>query len=327
MVRSLYKADGLGGPENVWNMCQQFYHAHAHTNLAELTRADSGWPEHRRRLAQALLTNGRFMALAEYHAPATPERAGQWLGCLALVTLATAGQQATENYLDAKSLQLWLQKQVAVDQGLSAPRRVALVMAPQPAPITIKAPWWPLLLLAVMNICASSYFYQRQTVTAKVPLPAPTAKDLATSPRQVVAVPSVSLTTPQASVAKPGRARAHAALPASSAPAPNTPVALASTAPRKTSAPSSLRSLAELSTTSWPGGQQLPKQVPMPTRIQAAPTPAEPPRWFSRKMTLPKSCFTNASATPTWPTASPLPPSSFPWPSATPRSSRSAPTL
>jgi outer membrane protein OmpA-like peptidoglycan-associated protein len=244
-------------------MCQQYYHSHVHTNLTELTRTDDGWPEHRRRLAQKLLTNGRFMALVEYHAPAAPEQAGQWLGCLALVTMATAGQQAKENRLDAKSLQLWLQQQTAAGKGPVESKRAAPSMASPPAPQTATAPWWPLAALAVLGLCASSYFYQQQTAAVNLlaQLPASTAPVLANS---LTAIPAVLITASQATTAEDselGPAAPRTVRFASSSSAPVKAVArhsasgkpAAETAPktaRKASASRSRRPSAEPSLTS-----------------------------------------------------------------------------
>lgn len=191
MVRNLCKADGLGGPESVWNMCQQHYRAHVHTNLTELTRTDSGWPEHRRHLAQTLLTKGRLIALAEYHAPAAPERASQWLGCLALVTMATAGQHAAENYLDATGLQLWLQKQTATTKGPTDRKRTASLPAPQPVPNTATVPWWSLAVLAVAGICTSNSHRQQTAAPPLAQLPQPATTALAALP---TAIPVLLLT-------------------------------------------------------------------------------------------------------------------------------------
>ena len=177
MVRTLCKADSLGSADNVWAMCQQFYQAQAHTNLTELTRTDSGWPEHRRHLAQTLLSTGRFIALTEHCAPATPDRAGQWLGCLALVTLAVAGQCAAENQLDAAGLQSWLRQQPLVPgeplAEVAAPVAFATARPARAAAnaTTPTAPWWPLAVLAVVGIGASSYFWKQQTAAPASPLP------------------------------------------------------------------------------------------------------------------------------------------------------------
>lgn len=222
MIRAVCKADSLGSAENVWTMCQQFYRAQAHTNLQELTRPDSGWPEHRRHLAQTLLSTGRFIALTEHYAPATPDRAGQWLGCLALATLAVVGQCAAENELDAAGLQNWLHQQPL---GLNEPlAEVAeLAAAAQslraPAKATTTAPWWPLVALAVVGIGASSYFWQQQTATPTPGSPkATTALTAARIPaplldNQSVALPAAALAagataaTRPAEIAAPGRVK------------------------------------------------------------------------------------------------------------------------
>ncbi|MFD1467505.1 OmpA family protein [Hymenobacter caeli] len=203
LVHSLGTAEGLGSPENLRAMCQQLYQTQAHTDLAELTRPDGGWPEHRRHLAQTLLGAGRFHALAGSHAPATPGQASDWMGCLALVALATAGQQAAEHHLDANGLQNWLRAQaapgpVAAPVVAAAPAAVAGPAAARSE--TGTAPWWPLAVLAVVGIGASSYFWQKQTMEAARPLIAAVQKAVAS-----VAAPAAEAPAPEkpAPAAKP----------------------------------------------------------------------------------------------------------------------------
>lgn len=211
MVRTICKADSLGSAEHVWATCQQFYQAQAHTNLTELTRSDGGWPEHRRHLAQALLVPNLLSTLTEHCAPATAGQAGEWLGCLALVTFAAAGQCAAENQLDAAGLQSWLRRQpIGLREPLAEVAGMPILAAARPsraAANSATAPWWPLAVLAVVGISAGSYFWQQQTAaTAPQPRQAATALTAARPPApvlsRVVAAPAEA-TTP-AKPAAPG---------------------------------------------------------------------------------------------------------------------------
>jgi outer membrane protein OmpA-like peptidoglycan-associated protein len=106
-----------------WLMCQQLYRSQLLTDSAELLRADLGWPDRRRYLAQRLLGPAQVTNLAA--TTQHPAAATSLLGLLTILTLAVAGAHASQASLDPAGLARWLRQAPAPSAGLpvvSAPR-------------------------------------------------------------------------------------------------------------------------------------------------------------------------------------------------------------
>lgn len=168
MVRALGTTGTLGKSEDVWATCQRLYQAQANGSPTELTRTDNDWPQQRQQLAHALLGAGPMAAIAQRHAPTAPARATTVLGCLAVLLLATAGQQAAENQLSAATLSHWLREQASLVQPQHPTAKAAAVGTARPPVPTTAARWWPLAALATVGIGASVFFWQQQAPTLDV---------------------------------------------------------------------------------------------------------------------------------------------------------------
>ena len=148
-------------------LCQKLARAQVYRNLPELTRPDGGWPEQRRYLAQTLLGGSAYAHLAAGHGT---ESASELLGYFALLVLSTAGQESIEQQLDGEGFQQWRQ-QVSSDAVQWVPLDYSAIPLSTPKQeVAVRtdrtAPWWPLVVLAVVGISASSYFWNQQVAEA-----------------------------------------------------------------------------------------------------------------------------------------------------------------
>ncbi len=268
MVRALGTADTLGKSEDVWATCQRLYEAQANGSSTELTRTDNDWPRQRQQLAHALLGAGPMAAIAQRHAPTAPARATTVLGCLAVLLLATAGQQAAEHQLSAATLNNWLREQASLAQPLHPTVKAAAGgtggTARPPAP-PAAARWWPLAALATVGIGASVFFWQQQAPALDVvgtSTPAAIAAPATTQPGAVTPAATVA-GQPQPSATPQPRATDTGAAPVSTkeeAPVSAAPPEVVLTAAR-TAAPAALPAAAEAAA----AAPNLPAEASKPT--------------------------------------------------------------
>jgi outer membrane protein OmpA-like peptidoglycan-associated protein len=169
MVQEFGAGAGSAEMSQSLSLCQKFAQAQVYRNLPELTRPDGGWPEQRRYLAQSLLGNAAYTDLVQ--AGDNPKSTGELLGYLALVVLSVAGRQSIDQQLDEAKFIEWrglLAAEVIKWQPLdytTAPA-AAGTTGTVAAEAEHTAPWWPLLVLAVIGIASSSYFWNKQVAEA-----------------------------------------------------------------------------------------------------------------------------------------------------------------
>lgn len=102
-----------------WHMCRHLFLGQMLADSHELLRADMGWPDRRRYLAQKILGPGQVLALAQ--ATAWPAQAETLLGYLTIIALATLGEKASETSLDPAGLGAWLSQQQVLPAASRAP--------------------------------------------------------------------------------------------------------------------------------------------------------------------------------------------------------------
>ena len=169
MVQEFSTGAGNAAAGQSLSLCQKFAQAQVYRNLSELTRPDGGWPEQRRYLAQSLLGNAAYADLVQ--AGDDPKSTSELLGYFALVVLSVAGKQALDDQLDEAEFEEWrglLATEVSQWQPMdytTAPAAGA-VAAPAAAEAEHTAPWWPLLVLAIIGVASSSYFWNKQVAEA-----------------------------------------------------------------------------------------------------------------------------------------------------------------
>jgi outer membrane protein OmpA-like peptidoglycan-associated protein len=120
LVRQLAKETDEDELNARWDMCRQLFLGQVLTDANELLRADMGWPDRRRYLAQKIIGPEQVVALAK--GTSQPAQADTLLGYLTIIALATVGEKAYEATLDPAALGSWLEEQqVPVDANGTKP--------------------------------------------------------------------------------------------------------------------------------------------------------------------------------------------------------------
>lgn len=120
LVRQLAKETDEDELNARWDMCRQLFLGQVLTDANELLRADMGWPDRRRYLAQKIIGPEQVIALAK--GSSQPAQSETLLGYLTIIALATVGEKAYEANLDPAALGGWLkEQQVPTDASAAKP--------------------------------------------------------------------------------------------------------------------------------------------------------------------------------------------------------------
>jgi outer membrane protein OmpA-like peptidoglycan-associated protein len=137
LVRQLAKETDEDELNARWDMCRQLFLGQVLTDANELLRADMGWPDRRRYLAQKIISPEQVITLAK--GTSQPAQAETLLGYLTIIALATVGEKAYEANLDPVALGSWLQEQQAPADADGAKPGARPALRTQAAPAQPKA--------------------------------------------------------------------------------------------------------------------------------------------------------------------------------------------